>query len=160
MRGEKFLVKSLEELEELAERVAKEVRAGDLLLLEGELGSGKTAFVKLLAKALGFEGEVTSPSFTVVNEYAATSSPSINKIVHVDLYRLEENEVAEEGAVRDVLERVGEERRLTVIEWSDRFRNVNLKDAWRLRFQHGPAGGGVNETETERVVTVEEWPKR
>ncbi|NHC13384.1 tRNA (adenosine(37)-N6)-threonylcarbamoyltransferase complex ATPase subunit type 1 TsaE [Motilibacter sp. E257] len=95
---------------ELAARLAPELRAGDVLLLRGTLGSGKTAFVQDLSAALGYEGPVTSPTFTLANFYEC---PGLT-VLHVDAYRLDS--VAE---FRDLGLVDYAERSVTVVEWGD-----------------------------------------
>ena len=87
MKGS-FEVQSVEETWALATQVAAELKAGDILCLEGDLGAGKTTFTQGLAHALGVKGRVTSPTFCIVQEHPATGGASIPLLVHMDLYRL------------------------------------------------------------------------
>jgi tRNA threonylcarbamoyladenosine biosynthesis protein TsaE len=73
------------ETEGLGGRLASELTAGDVVLVEGELGAGKTTFVRGACRALGVSGPVTSPTFTIGHLYRANGHPSV---AHVDLYRL------------------------------------------------------------------------
>lgn len=135
----------------VAAEVAKDVKNGGVLLLSGPLGSGKTTFVQALAKILGVEVTVASPSYTIAAEYEVKNHGAITKLVHVDLYRLSED-AASDVAVQMVLEEVGEPGRLTVIEWAERLPVKSLRDhgargRW-LHFKHGS-------TPNERVVTVQ-----
>ncbi len=79
------VVRSPEEMEELGASLARELKGDEVICLKGELGAGKTTFVKGLAKGLGIkEGyQVRSPTFTIVNEYPTEKG----KLIHVDLYR-------------------------------------------------------------------------
>lgn len=83
---EKYVSKSINDTNEIAKKFAKTIFPGQIVLLVGDLGAGKTAFVKGVVKALGGdENQVTSPTFTIVNEYEVGDFP----IYHFDLYRLE-----------------------------------------------------------------------
>ena len=88
-----YISHSIQDTEALAARIAATLRGGEVILLEGELGAGKTAFVKGLAKALGVTDTVTSPTFTLLNEYQGTRLT----LYHFDLYRLAEGEAEELG---------------------------------------------------------------
>ena len=96
----------------LAKKLAPLFRPGDLVVLKGELGAGKTAFVRGLAEALGLDGEaVNSPSFTIVNEY-----PGERPLYHLDLYRINDPTELEEIGWDEYLQRPG----LIVVEWGDK----------------------------------------
>ncbi len=95
----------------MAAAVAAELRAGSVIALHGELGSGKTTFVKGLAAALGVPDLVTSPSFSLVNEYEGRV-----QLFHVDLYRLQGPQEVELLDLETILAAGG----ITVIEWADR----------------------------------------
>ena len=97
----------------LASVIGSRLPAGIVLCLEGDLGAGKTLFVQSLAHSMGVEGEVTSPTFNLMNIYEGRM-----KIFHFDLYRLEtEDELEEIGFYEYVEEPEG----LVVIEWPDKF---------------------------------------
>ncbi len=107
-------IKNLEETEKLAGIIAKIVEnTGGLICLYGDIGSGKTTFVKYLAKFLDVKEKVTSPSFVILNEY---HSGKIS-IYHFDLYRLEK------GGIETVLDELHEytenENALAIIEWAE-----------------------------------------
>jgi tRNA threonylcarbamoyladenosine biosynthesis protein TsaE len=78
-------VETAERMEQLGARLAAELRAGDLVLLNGELGAGKTTLTRGLGAALGVRGAVTSPTFVLAREHPTTAGPPL---VHVDAYRL------------------------------------------------------------------------
>ena len=102
---------SPEETAHLAELVGQKIREGTVLCLEGDLGAGKTLFVQSLAHTLGVEGEVTSPTFNLMNVYEG-----ICPIYHFDLYRLETEEELEDIGFYEYTE---DPEGIVVIEWSD-----------------------------------------
>ena len=106
------LTHSQDETEAVARRLAERLNAGDVVLLSGNLGAGKTAFVRGLASGLGIDpGEVSSPTFTLVHEYRGGRLV----LYHVDLYRLEGANAGELG-----LEEMGVADGVLAIEWPDR----------------------------------------
>jgi tRNA threonylcarbamoyladenosine biosynthesis protein TsaE len=106
------VTRSQEDTERLAETLAGELRAGDVLLLSGPLGAGKTAFVRGLARGLGVDSdEVSSPTFTLVHEYRGGRL----RLCHADLYRL-----GTAGAGDLGLDELGVQDGVLAIEWPDR----------------------------------------
>lgn len=94
----------------LAADVAKTLRAGDVILLHGELGAGKTTFTKGLAKALGIEETVTSPTFNYVKEYQGGRLP----LFHFDMYRVSDADEVYELGLEEYFYRGG----VVVVEWN------------------------------------------
>jgi tRNA threonylcarbamoyl adenosine modification protein YjeE len=117
--GTEAVTSSAEETEALAARFASRLHAGDLLLLVGELGAGKTTFVRGLARGLGVRGDVMSPTFQLVRLY-----PGDPSLAHVDLYRIERAAELEELGLTDLLEEC-----VVVVEWGDR---LDVRDALRV----------------------------
>ncbi|MGI9166006.1 MAG: tRNA (adenosine(37)-N6)-threonylcarbamoyltransferase complex ATPase subunit type 1 TsaE [Pyrinomonadaceae bacterium] len=111
----------------LGQKLGKQLAGGEILLLSGPLGAGKTIFVKGIAAALGVDpDEVTSPSFTLVNPYAARLS-----LFHIDLYRLDEGAYAAHAVDLDELLR--DEHAVIVIEWAERLGRYPLPgNVWRV----------------------------
>lgn len=107
--AQKLASHSPAQTERIAARLAAKLAPGDVVLLRGELGSGKSTFVRGAARALGVTGPVTSPSFAIGNLYSGESA----EIAHLDLYRLEGIELSDEAAVEDFLGA----HRITFIEW-------------------------------------------
>src|SRR5438874_13775770 len=94
--------------------LGRTLRAGDVVLLYGDLGAGKTAFVRGLARGIGANpDDVSSPTFTIVQEYSARPST----LFHVDLYRLDPPEIADLG-LDDLISGEG----IVAIEWADRWK--------------------------------------
>jgi len=107
------ITSSEEETSAAGERLGETLRGGDVVLLHGDLGAGKTAFVRGLARGLGADpSEVSSPTFTLIQEYRGRVT-----LFHVDLYRLEEREVDDLGLEELVL---GDG--VVAIEWAERWR--------------------------------------
>ena len=102
-----FISKSREETLSFAENYAKTLRGGDVVLLDGDMGAGKTVFTKGLAKGLGIEEEVTSPTYAYMNDYDG-------RLFHYDCYRIESVEQAERLGLADYFDMGG----ICVIEWS------------------------------------------
>lgn len=111
MKYEK-ICKTLEDTKELATRFAGLITDGCFINLYGEIGAGKTAFVKLVADALGVKEKVTSPSFVILNEYHSGKLP----VYHFDLYRLENEGVK---TILDELREYSEGKQVTFVEWAE-----------------------------------------
>lgn len=118
---------SPEETFQIGKRFGKDLQGGEIILLSGPLGAGKTLFVKGIAGALEFDtDEVTSPSFTLVNLYRGRLV-----LYHLDLYRLPEGATAAHAVDLDDL--LSEERAVIVIEWAERLGSYRLPDpVWRI----------------------------
>lgn len=112
---------------QLGEQIGAQLKGGEVLLLSGPLGAGKTVLVKGLASSLGLDPEeVTSPSFTLVNPYAGRLP-----LYHLDLYRLDEG-VSAAHAV-DLDELLMDETAVIVIEWAERLGGYPLPpNQWRI----------------------------
>lgn len=104
-----YLSKSIEDTYVLAEKIAKQLTGGEIVLLNGELGAGKTTFTKGLAKALGVTESVVSPTFMIMCEYVGRLP-----LYHFDMYRIEEEDELEELGLTDYLYENG----VCVIEWN------------------------------------------
>ncbi|MEG0073925.1 MAG: tRNA (adenosine(37)-N6)-threonylcarbamoyltransferase complex ATPase subunit type 1 TsaE [Clostridia bacterium] len=82
----KYTSKSTNETREIAKKLCAKLNKGDIVVLSGELGSGKTAFMYGVAEFFGLQDDISSPTFTIVNEY---DTKDLKKIYHLDVYRLE-----------------------------------------------------------------------
>jgi tRNA threonylcarbamoyladenosine biosynthesis protein TsaE len=121
-----------------AAKFAATLAAGSVLLLSGDLGSGKTAFVRGVAQGLGIDpDEVTSPTFTLVHEYRGGRLP----LVHVDLYRLEQADLDEIGLDPDLAA-----RGVLAIEWAERLTRA-IDSSVRIRI--------ADEGDDRRSITIE-----
>ena len=106
-----YISNSAQETEALGERLAARLRPGDVIAYTGDLGAGKTAFTRGLARGLGVADRVTSPTFTIVNEYEGGRLP----LFHFDLYRMDSPEELFDIGWEDYLARGG----VCAVEWSE-----------------------------------------
>jgi tRNA threonylcarbamoyladenosine biosynthesis protein TsaE len=119
---EKFICRLEEETFRLGEWLGKDLRGGEVILLRGGLGAGKTLFTKGVLSALELDpADVTSPSFTLVNRYEARQ-----RVYHIDLYRLaEDGSAAFAVGLDDIL---NEDGVVTIIEWAERLGKYKLPE--------------------------------
>ena len=139
-----FEVNSVEETWKLAKKLAGELKPGDVVCLEGDLGAGKTTFTQGLAAALGVSGRVNSPTFCIVQEHRrqSTAVGGNRLLVHMDLYRLhDENDVIAIGW-EDYLAQGA----ILVVEWPDRAGTLIPSDARHIVFTH------LDGEESRRIV--------
>lgn len=132
-----IILRNPQETFELGKEFASATQAGDVVVLCGDLGAGKTQFVKGLAAGLGVKTEVTSPTFTLVHEYPGTELT----LFHIDLYRLEEPQ----EAVNIGLEEYVDSKGITAIEWGDKFPELMPKSSRWVRFR--VLGGDLRQIE-------------
>ena len=111
-----FITKSELETEKLGERLAKAVSGGAVIAMYGDLGAGKTAFVRGMARGMGLTCRVSSPTFTIVNEYLGE-----RELIHFDMYRLSGAEELFDIGWEDYISRGA----VCVVEWSE-----NVQDAF------------------------------
>ena len=109
-----LISKSPAETETLGEQFGRAARRGQVIALSGDLGAGKTQFVRGLARGLGILGRVHSPTFTLVNEYGGGRL----KLFHLDLYRLETAEQILSAGIEEYLSPDG----VSVVEWAERLK--------------------------------------
>ena len=117
-RPKTFICHSPQNTFDLGEKIGESLQGGEVILLEGGLGAGKTLLTKGILYALDFDvDEVTSPSFTLVNRYDAKFT-----VYHLDLWRIEGNAAFAVG-LDEILE---EENAVVIIEWSERLQNFSF----------------------------------
>ncbi len=127
-----YLSHSPEETEELGVRFAGALRPGDVVALEGDLGAGKTAFVRGVLRGMGYTGRVTSPTFAIANEYETVHAA----VVHCDMYR-----ILDEDALYGLgFEEYLDGRRILLIEWSENIRYAlpDKRKTVRITYGEGP----------------------
>lgn len=131
-----MISKSERETMEFAKEYAKTLSAGDVVLLEGEMGAGKTVFVKGLAEGLGIDEEITSPTYAYMNDYGGV-------LYHYDCYRLKSGAQAEALGLCDYFYAGG----VCVIEWAQNIADVLPRNCKTVRI--------VKKGENEREITAQ-----
>ncbi len=111
---EEIIVRNLNETKVLAKKFAKLLRGGEVILLSGDLGAGKTTFTRCVLKSLGVKDEITSPTFTIMREYATKKF----NIYHFDMYRISNSDEVREFGLEDYIYS-GDKRSLVFIEWAE-----------------------------------------
>ncbi len=134
--------KNLQDTEQFAEKLSKLIdSSGILICLYGEIGSGKTTFVKYLAKSLGIDQKITSPSFVILNEYHSNKT----HLYHFDLYRLEKEGV--DTILEELSEYTEKENTVTIIEWAEFSDNKLPEERMDIKINY------INETTREFLIT-------
>ena len=134
----RYISNGVADTEAFGERLAKRLRPGDVVAFTGALGMGKTALTRGLARGLGFRGRVTSPTFTIVNEYDGDVP-----LFHFDMYRLETSDELYDIGWDDYLARGG----VCAVEWSERVADALPEGVVTVDIARG-------ETDESRVITV------
>ena len=134
-----YLSNSVEETEALGAELAGRLEPGDVVAFTGDLGAGKTAFVRGLARGLGIPDRVTSPTFTIVNEYEGGRLP----LFHFDMYRLASSEELFDIGWEDYLARGG----VCAVEWSENIADALEGDLVQVDLRRGDG-------ENERIITI------
>lgn len=129
---EKFLSKSREATYAFAVEYAKTLKSGDTVLLDGDMGAGKTVFAKGVAKGLGIQEEVTSPTYAYMNDYDGI-------LFHYDCYRIESVEQAERLGLGDYFDMGG----ICLVEWSQNIAPLLPRNCKRVKIRK------INENERE-----------
>jgi len=132
-----FISNSPAETEAIGRQLAERIDVGGVLALKGELGSGKTLFVKGLVAGLGSSADVTSPTFTIAHEYRGGRLP----LYHFDFFRLEDSQSLARLGLDDYFFGDG----VSVIEWADRFPEFIPEQARRILFEI--------KSDTQRTIT-------
>ena len=134
----KYITYSPEETERLGKALAQVLRPGTVLAYTGDLGAGKTAFTRGIARGLGIREPVTSPTYTIVNEYLQGRLP----LFHFDMYRLASADDLWDIGWEDYLQRGG----VCCVEWSENVEDA-MEDAVRIHIE--------KLGETSRAITIE-----
>jgi tRNA threonylcarbamoyladenosine biosynthesis protein TsaE len=140
-----YVCKTQNKTFKLGEKIGETLHGGEVLLLEGGLGAGKTLLTKGILSALNYDvDEVTSPSFSLVNRYDARFT-----VYHLDLWRIEKNAAFAVG----LDEMLDEENCIIIIEWSERLENLDFgREMYKIKIE----GDGVD----ARNIQIEEIKRR
>jgi len=136
----RYVTNSEEETEALGARLAEKLRPGAVVAFTGDLGAGKTAFTRGLARGLGIMERVTSPTFTIVNEYEGGRLP----LFHFDMYRLGSADELFDIGWEDYLVRGG----VCAVEWSENVSGAIEGDAISVEICRGGS-------DSQRIITIE-----
>ena len=134
-----LLSHSPEDTEDIGARLAEQLEPGAVVAFTGDLGAGKTAFTRGLARGLGIPDRITSPTFTIVNEYEGGRLP----LFHFDMYRLGSADELFDIGWEDYLRRGG----VCAVEWSENIADALEEDTVRVDIRRGAS-------DQERVITI------
>ncbi|HOK03879.1 MAG TPA: tRNA (adenosine(37)-N6)-threonylcarbamoyltransferase complex ATPase subunit type 1 TsaE [Victivallales bacterium] len=130
---EKVISKSAQETINFAANFASKLSSGIIIALDGDLGSGKTTFTKGLAKGLGIKEHITSPTFTIIQEYPFKNNRMRGIFYHIDLYRINSPEDAYSLGIDEILNNPDG---IKVIEWPDKLGYENFPQNYiKISFQ-------------------------
>ena len=139
-----IITKSEQETENFAKEIGEKLKGDEIIALYGDLGVGKTAFTRGLVSCFETKNVVTSPTFTLVNEYAAPKF----KIYHFDMYRIKNLEDLESTGFFDYMY-----KGVFVIEWSENIENYLPKKTIKIHIEK-------NENDSERIITLKGWDNK
>ena len=122
---------SLSETHAAGRELATLLEPGDIILLSGQLGAGKTALTQGIAAGLGVSERVTSPTFTLVRQHACSVESGITTLHHADVYRTNSLDEIEDLALHELVEQGG----VAIIEWGEMAEPLLGAAAWRIRFE-------------------------
>lgn len=139
----KYVTHSEKETEKLAFDFAKNLNNNSIIVLTGNLGTGKTRFMRGIAEYFGIQNEVSSPTFTIVNEYAPkANSENVDKIFHFDVYRLNDSLDFEDSIGTDYFG-----SGLCIIEWGEIIKDILPPSTLYITIES-------TDVENERIITI------
>jgi tRNA threonylcarbamoyladenosine biosynthesis protein TsaE len=148
---------SADETIDAGEAFASVLRAGDIVLLSGTLGAGKTTFVKGVAKGLGVRERVTSPTFTMVREHQCFNDLGIEKLQHADVYRVESLDEVLDLALGELVE----DASVALVEWGELAASVFGREVMTIAFSVVDEESRILTVEGElaeaRIAQLERW---
>ena len=138
-----YITHSEQETEKLAFDLAKNLNNNSIIVLTGNLGTGKTRFMRGIAKYFGIQNEVSSPTFTIVNEYTPkTNSENVDKIFHFDVYRLSDSLDFEDSVGTDYFN-----SGLCILEWGEIIKDILPPSTIYITIES-------TDMENERIITI------
>jgi tRNA threonylcarbamoyladenosine biosynthesis protein TsaE len=122
-----FITENSKQTQKLGEMLALELRGGEILCLDGDLGAGKTTFTQGLLKGLKVKGPYTSPTFLIMKEYRKKD----RNIYHIDAYRINEEDLLNLGWK----EIVADKKNVVIVEWSERIKKILPDNVVKIHFE-------------------------
>lgn len=130
----KYTTNSAEETQKIAEELAKSLKGGEIFILTGDLGAGKTTFIQGLAKGMGVENPITSPTFVLMKQYKGLEG---KRLIHVDCYRAESDKISDSFKEELGLDEIFEDKKnIVVIEWGERILSLLPENAIQIKFEY------------------------
>lgn len=140
-----YISNSYDDTQKIAADFSKELKSGDVICMYGDLGAGKTAFVQGLAKGLGIEEPITSPTFTIVNEYSGRLM-----LYHFDVYRIADSDEMFEIGYDEYIDGDG----VCVIEWPQLISDILPENRYEITISKD-----YNESEDYRKIKIERFER-
>lgn len=140
--GKTIVCRTLEETQKLAEELAQSLQPGDVVALSGELGAGKSTLIRMIVRALGYQGVISSPTFTLMNVY---ESPQKGNLYHFDFYRVESAVEASGFGADEFISADG----IVFIEWADKFPELLPEQHYEIQITIPDFGGSPTVREVD-----------
>ena len=141
-----FHSNSTEETRQIAENFALDLKMNDIVIFNGELGVGKTEFIRTICQLFGVEQVITSPSFTIINEYECFRFDSRTSIYHIDLYRIKKQSELIEMGFHEI---ISTKNSLKFIEWAENSFDMLPNFNHKITLTANP------DNETSRTIQIE-----
>ncbi|MBD3247664.1 tRNA (adenosine(37)-N6)-threonylcarbamoyltransferase complex ATPase subunit type 1 TsaE [Candidatus Falkowbacteria bacterium] len=149
LKMKKIITTSEKETLEFAGNMAEKIKTGKVFALLGDLGAGKTVFVRGFLRGLGYKGRVNSPTFVIMKIYDIKKNPQIKQVCHIDAYRLKS--AADLEAI-GALEYFKRKDTVVFVEWAERISKLLLKNTSYIHIE--------SQKENTRVLKIKKGPKK
>lgn len=143
--SKKIFIKNAEEMVEFGEKFGKKISGGEILELIGDVGAGKTTFVKGLARGIKIDENIQSPSFTILQNYVA---PSGIQLCHYDFYRLKNPGIIK----NEIAENLTDKNCVIVVEWAESVRKILPANRIQMKISFAKKGGREIEISTPKNI--------